>query len=270
MLPLGEEPKEEKLLNASNDEPQPYIDAGKKDDEGGLVVQGEGSTYLVESHHTPTSASSTLQPPVSPTSRRTTRQESVVPRPRSPTQSPVADEAASTCVDTPTIPHDLPLPRVNTLGSDEGSMAQQELMVFCTTLSKKVESLETDLKQAKQIYSATYTKLIKKVKKLEKTTKFSQARRREIIVVSDDEDDLDDPSKQGRKITEIDQDLGISLVQHDAEIQGRYGHDIEINTASTSITTASINITIVEPVTTVSALITTADVSISTAEPSTP
>nr|GEW93766.1 ribonuclease H-like domain, reverse transcriptase, RNA-dependent DNA polymerase [Tanacetum cinerariifolium] len=41
MLPLGEDPKEEKLLvkellklNASNDEPQPYSDAGKKDDEG--------------------------------------------------------------------------------------------------------------------------------------------------------------------------------------------------------------------------------------------
>ncbi|GKA89660.1 hypothetical protein Tco_0811472 [Tanacetum coccineum] len=31
-------------------------------------------------------------------------------------------------------PHDSPLLRVNTLGSDEGSMTQQELMVFCTTL----------------------------------------------------------------------------------------------------------------------------------------
>ncbi|GKA22382.1 hypothetical protein Tco_0708344, partial [Tanacetum coccineum] len=47
-------------------------------------------------------------------------------------------------------PHDLPLPRVNTLGSDEGSMTQQELMVLCTTLSKKVENLEIDLKQTKQ------------------------------------------------------------------------------------------------------------------------
>ncbi|GJY85276.1 hypothetical protein Tco_0499302 [Tanacetum coccineum] len=46
--------------------------------------------------------------------------------------------------------------------------------------------------------------------------------------------------------------------------QGRYGHDIGVNTASTSITAASINIT------TASAPITTADVSISTGEPSTP
>ncbi|GJX27726.1 putative ribonuclease H-like domain-containing protein [Tanacetum coccineum] len=99
-----------------------------------------------------------------------------------------ADEAASTGVDvryggatttvigfeagqgsgniykTPTMPHDSPLPRVNTLRSDEGSMIQQELMVFCRTLSKKVESLKTNLKQTKQIYGATYTKHIKNVK----------------------------------------------------------------------------------------------------------
>ncbi|GKD94553.1 hypothetical protein Tco_1374390, partial [Tanacetum coccineum] len=70
-------------------------------------------------------------------------------------QTPVADEAASTSVDvryvgttttvtgleaghgsgnidkTPTMPHDSPLLRVNTLGSDEGNMTLQELMVFC-------------------------------------------------------------------------------------------------------------------------------------------
>nr|GEY71290.1 hypothetical protein [Tanacetum cinerariifolium] len=75
-------------------------------------------------------------------------------------------------------------------------MTQQELMVFYTTLSKKVDSLETDLKQTKQIYGAAYTKLIKKVKKLEKTAKFSQARRRARIVFFNDEDDLENPSKQ--------------------------------------------------------------------------
>ncbi|GJY03180.1 hypothetical protein Tco_0361332, partial [Tanacetum coccineum] len=75
-------------------------------------------------------------------------------------------------------------------------------------------------------------------------------------------------SKQGRN--EIDQDEGISWFQDDSETQGRYGHDIGVNTASTSITTASINITTVEPVTTISAPITIAGVSVSTAEPSTP
>nr|GEW19653.1 retrovirus-related Pol polyprotein from transposon TNT 1-94 [Tanacetum cinerariifolium] len=128
--------------------------------------------------------------------------------------------------------HEPPLSRVNTLKSGKDSMTQQELMVFCTTLSKKVDSLKTDLKQTKQIYGAAYIKLIKKVKMLEKTAKFSQARKRARIVVSDDEDDLEDPSKQGRKITKIDQDPGISLVQHDAEIQERY------DTAEKDISTA--------------------------------
>nr|GEY32119.1 hypothetical protein [Tanacetum cinerariifolium] len=356
--------------NASNDEPQPYSDAGKKDDEGvskesgiddqkkaktdrekkgkvkivteasvrrhlkladsdcisslptteifeqlslmgnmkrasksytgeniplfptmivqGPVVQGEGSTHPVESHHTPTSAPSTSQPPVSPTFKRTTRHESMVPQPRSPTQSPVTDETASTGVDvkyggatttvtglkaghgssnidkTPTMPHDLPFTRVNTLGSNEGSMTQQELMVFCMTLSKKVESLETDLKQTKQIYNAADTKLIKKVKKLEKTAKSSKAKRRARIVVSDDEDDLEDPSKQGRKITEIDQDPSISLVQHDAKMQGRYGHDMEFDY---DFDTAEKDVSTTEPVSTGGAAVTTDSVSVSTPSP---
>ncbi|GJW71390.1 hypothetical protein Tco_0128307 [Tanacetum coccineum] len=46
---------------------------------------------------------------------------------------------------------------------------------------------------------------------------------------------------------EIDQDEGISWFQEDSETQGRHGHDIGVNTGSTSITTVSINITTVEP-----------------------
>ncbi|GJR78596.1 hypothetical protein Tco_0149381 [Tanacetum coccineum] len=111
----------------------------------------------------------------------------MVPQPISPTQTPIADTTASIGMDvkyggdtttvtgleagqgsgnidkTPTMPHDSPLLRVNTLGSDEGSMTLQELMVFYITLSKKMESLETDLKQTKKIYGAAYTRLIKKV-----------------------------------------------------------------------------------------------------------
>ncbi|GJX32273.1 hypothetical protein Tco_0242128 [Tanacetum coccineum] len=172
----------------------------------GIVVQGEGLTHL----------------------------ESVVPQPRSPTQSLVADEAASTGVNvryggatttvtglevgqgcgntdkTPTIPHDSPFTRVNTLGSDEGSMTLQELMVFCTTLSKK-----------------------------------------------------------GRKIAEIDQDPAISLVQHDVEIQGRHEHDMEfgfdfdtakdVSTAK-SVSTAGAAVT--KPVSTAGAAVTTASIAV--------
>nr|GEX54914.1 hypothetical protein [Tanacetum cinerariifolium] len=51
--------------------------------------------------------------------------------------------------------------------------------------------------------------------------------------------------------------------------EGRYVHDTEINTASTSITTGGINITTAEPITTISVPITTTGVSVSTTEPST-
>nr|GEW56336.1 hypothetical protein [Tanacetum cinerariifolium] len=111
----------------------------------GPIVQGEGSTVLVESHHTPIRAPSTSQPHFSPTLRIPIRQK-----------------------------------------------------------TEKVESLEKDLKQTKKIYGAAYTKLIKKGKKLEKTIQSSQAKRRARIVVFDDEDDLEDSSKQGRKIVAID------------------------------------------------------------------
>ncbi|GJW29664.1 hypothetical protein Tco_0046539 [Tanacetum coccineum] len=114
----------------------------------------------------------------------------------------------------PTQSYDSPLPRVYTLRSDDGSMTLQELTVLCTTLSKKVESLEVDLKQTKKVYGAGYTKLITKVKQLEKTVKSNQARRRAKIMVLDDEEDLEDSSKQGRMIEEIDQDAGVTLVTH--------------------------------------------------------
>ncbi|GKC60275.1 putative ribonuclease H-like domain-containing protein [Tanacetum coccineum] len=71
---------------------------------------------------------------------------------------------------TPTRPHDSPLPRVYTLGSDEG------------------------------------------MKKLEKKVKINKARRKARIVISDEEEDVEDPSKQGRMIKDIDEDTYITLV----------------------------------------------------------
>ncbi|GJV92285.1 hypothetical protein Tco_1540098 [Tanacetum coccineum] len=83
----------------------------------------------------------------------------------------------------------------------------------------KVESLEVDLKQTKHVYGAAYTKLIMKVKKLKKTVKTSHFRRRAKIIVSDDEEDAEDPSKQGRMIEEIDQDARVTLVTPTQEDQ---------------------------------------------------
>ncbi|GJV79944.1 hypothetical protein Tco_1515814 [Tanacetum coccineum] len=97
--------------------------------------------------------------------------------------------------------------------SDEGSMTLNELMVLCTTLSKKVETLESDLKQTKMTYGAAYTKLIMKVKKLEHKVKLSKARRRVRLVVSEDEDKLRSLIKQGRQYAQIDRRRGHYSVQ---------------------------------------------------------
>ncbi|GJS00193.1 hypothetical protein Tco_0316701 [Tanacetum coccineum] len=112
----------------------------------------------------------------------------------------------------PTPPNDSPLSGGHTPGSDEGRMKQTELMDLVIKLSDKVLALETDLQQTKKVYSTTVTKLIMKVKRLEKIDKSSKARRRAKIVVSDDEKVSEDSSKHGRMIDDIDQDAGITLV----------------------------------------------------------
>ncbi|GJY10453.1 hypothetical protein Tco_0378638 [Tanacetum coccineum] len=207
------------------------------------LSSSKGSTVLVESHHTPTDAPSTSPPHISPTLRSPIRQETEFRQLSSPPHTNVADEVASTCVDvrhegaattvtsldagqgsgninkTPSMPYDSPLLKGHTLGSDEGRMQQHELMDLVIKLSDRCEALETDLRQTKKVYGDAFTRLIKKVKKLEKTVKTSQARRRSRVVISDNEEDLEDSSKQGRMIEEIDQDTGITLVQINAEDQ---------------------------------------------------
>nr|GEW42985.1 hypothetical protein [Tanacetum cinerariifolium] len=151
----------------------------------------EGSTVPIESHHTPTGAPSTSPPHLSSPPRSSIRQETEVPQSSSPSHTHVGDEATSTGVDvrhigvativtsldarqgsgnidkTSSMPYDSPLPRVNTLGSDEG----------------------------------------------EKTVKTGKARRKAQIVVSDDEEEFEDPSKQERSmIEEINQDAKVTLV----------------------------------------------------------
>ncbi|GJZ40271.1 hypothetical protein Tco_0586834 [Tanacetum coccineum] len=75
------------------------------------------------------------------------------------------------------MPHDSPLLRGDTLGSNEGIMQQNELMDLVIKLLDKCAALERDLRQTKKVYGDAFTRLIKKVKKLEKTIKTSQTRR---------------------------------------------------------------------------------------------
>ncbi|GJV56141.1 hypothetical protein Tco_1457146 [Tanacetum coccineum] len=143
--------------------------------------------------------------------------------------APVAEEATQ-------MPHESPLQSVHSLRRDEGSLSLNELTVLCTSLSKKVKSLESDLHQTKQTYSTAFTKLIKRVKKLEHTIKTSQARRSFKVVLSDVEEEAKDPSKQGRKIYDIDkdpiislvQDEGTSWVQEDPKIQEKISDDTKV------------------------------------------
>nr|GEX59551.1 pentatricopeptide repeat-containing protein [Tanacetum cinerariifolium] len=144
--------------------------------------------------------------PVSPTRRVSTADditmaetlETEVPQPSSPPHTNVTDEVASTGMD---VRHEGAATTLTRLDAKQGS--------------DRVLALKTDLKQAKKIYGAAYIKLIMKVKMLEKTVKTSQAKRKSKIVMFDKEVDLEDPSKQGRKIEEIDQDPDILLIQHD-------------------------------------------------------
>ncbi|GKB42556.1 hypothetical protein Tco_0887498 [Tanacetum coccineum] len=94
------------------------------------------------------------------------------------------------------MPYESPLHSVHSLGRDKGSLSLNELTDLRTSLSNKVQSLETEFKETKQTYNSALTQLIRRVEKLEHILKARKRRAR--VVESDDEEDLEDPSKQGR------------------------------------------------------------------------
>ncbi|GJQ91995.1 ribonuclease H-like domain-containing protein [Tanacetum coccineum] len=79
-----------------------------------------------------------------------------------------------------------------------------------------------------------------RVKKLEHKVKSKQPRRRARVVISDTKEDLEDPSKQGRRIAKINQNPSISLPTELVEDlgSGEKGEK-EISTANISVSTAS-------------------------------
>ncbi|GKD63344.1 hypothetical protein Tco_1305452 [Tanacetum coccineum] len=127
----------------------------------------------------------------------------------SPSQSPNTQPTPD--VDEPvTMPYDSPLQSVHSLERDERSMQQNELMNLVTKLTDKVAVLENDLQQTKKLYSYAFTKLIPRVKTLEKQVKTTKSRRRARIVILEDEDVED------------------TEVQEDADIQIRTSDDTEV------------------------------------------
>ncbi|GKB74985.1 hypothetical protein Tco_0936397 [Tanacetum coccineum] len=87
---------------------------------------------------------------------------------------------------------------------DEDGGAIEETRKRRSSLNKSIQE---------NVIPNTYTKLIMKMKKLKHKVKSIKARRKVRLIILDDEDDLEDPSKQGRKIAQIDEDEGITLVQ---------------------------------------------------------
>ncbi|GJR84190.1 hypothetical protein Tco_0154975 [Tanacetum coccineum] len=160
-----------------------------------------------------------------------------------------ACQGSGTMHKTPTMPYDLPLPRVHILGSDEGSLQQNELMDLVTKLTNRVEVFENELQQTMKVYSSALIKLILRVKKLEKKVKTNKAMKRARIVISEDEDAEEDSSKQGRKISKIDKDPTILLVHPEQDME--YDFDVSttegFTTASVPVTTASASISTVNP-----------------------
>ncbi|GKF85219.1 hypothetical protein Tco_0250117, partial [Tanacetum coccineum] len=116
------------------------------------------------------------------------------------------------------MPHKSPLHSVHSLRCDEGSLSLNELMVLCTSLSKKVSSLESELKHTKETYITALIKLILRVKKLEKQVQATNSRTKTKLVLSEDEDAAEDPSNQGRIIEEIDANTDIKRLLNKEEV----------------------------------------------------
>ncbi|GJT99444.1 hypothetical protein Tco_1109783 [Tanacetum coccineum] len=132
--------------------------------------------------------------------------------PSSTPNTPPSFQTIHEAKETTTMPHDSPIPGGHTLGSDKGRLKYDELMELVTKLSDIVVAVEEDLKQTKKTYSTALTKLILKLKKLEKQVRSGKARRRARIVLSEDED----------------ADEGTSWFQEDVETQEKNSADTEV------------------------------------------
>ncbi|GKA22146.1 hypothetical protein Tco_0708108, partial [Tanacetum coccineum] len=144
----------------------------------------------------------------------------------------------------PPTPHDSPLPRGYTPGSDEGRLKLEELMAMCTKLSKQV----LDLEKEKDAQAVEILKLKKRVKKLERQRKssISHLRRRiyRQVESSDDDLDKDDASKQGMKSDKIkpmfkDSDFdGLDDDMENVEGETIYAATSGVSTAGALVSTA--------------------------------
>ncbi|GJV78108.1 hypothetical protein Tco_1509692 [Tanacetum coccineum] len=197
------------------------------------AVEGEGSGQPTESQHIPTTASPSHVEPIPIVASSSQPKKTQKHRKTKRKATEISQSSGPTTLVADETVHK---ERETGIGSG-GSPRCQDTMGDRPTQTRVL-----DLENVKDAQALEIKKLKKRVKKLK--------------------------SKKKSRTSQLKRML--FKFQEDSETQGRYGHDIGVNTTSTSITTASINITTIEPVTTANAPVSTASVSVSTAEPSTP
>ncbi|GKE19870.1 hypothetical protein Tco_1431382, partial [Tanacetum coccineum] len=178
---------------------------------------GEGSANPTDPHHTPIiTQPSTSQPQKKQKLRNPKRKYIEIPQSSGPTE-PIADETANE--------ENVPTHSNDPLLSGEDRLKLEELMTLCTNLHNRV----LDLKHTKTTQALEIESLKRWVNKLEKKQSSRTPKLKRLfkigrsaqVVSSEDEGlgDQEDASKQGRKITDINQDTEVTLVD---ETQGRY------------------------------------------------
>ena len=189
-------------------------------------VQGEDATIPVVSQNTPTIVVPPIQhtPAVTHTYERRSKQPTSListlhvaePFGLGASSGGSRLNPSPTREEPESMPHDSPLPAGYTVGSDEGSVQQHELMDICTKLVKQVQALEKDLAQTKEQHATELKTLKDEIDKLQNEVENLKKKRSQVVLSSSSPSDelsassskvLGDSSKQGRKI--------------DAELKGR-------------------------------------------------
>nr|GEX53517.1 ribonuclease H-like domain-containing protein [Tanacetum cinerariifolium] len=194
-----------------------------------------------------------------------------------------ADDVVSIAVEEPSIPSPTPPTLLPQLLQDQPSTSQdaglpmdllQNLMYTCTTLTKRVKNLKHDkIAQAIEI-----TKLKSRVKKLKRRNTTSKLQRLKKVgttqrIETSDDTVMDDVSKQGRMIADMDADVDVTLKDVAADVKDVDAQDAKIDEKPAElqevvevVTTAKL---ITEVVTAASTTITAAAPQLNTAAAST-
>ncbi|GJT49299.1 hypothetical protein Tco_0975456 [Tanacetum coccineum] len=188
-----------------------------------MLVQPQGETSTTSPSHISSSSYHSSEPTPDHTSPAEPSPSPIAPQHSQP--SPAEEDHVSP-------PNESPLHVVHSHKSDEGSLKLHELTNLVTQLSDKIGVLETDLKTTKLTYSSAFTKLILRVKKLEKQVKTGKARRKAKIVLSEDEDVQDDSSKQGRMLSDDQEGVewipDVQTEVQDKEVQDKASDETEL------------------------------------------